>query len=161
MYKCFQIKSLLREEILNSSLAATYDVKDLEYLSSLTVVQAVQYIKGNSPLIWVSINTYFAFLALIAKFITKITFKELTRQEEVIVRHGFLSFLMFSVVFLSVVAGAHQSHRILPWLVWFGIIGFMTVLHDIAYQRFKFVSSVLEMTFELVFNLFTRGCGLY
>ncbi|RCN50561.1 CUE domain protein [Ancylostoma caninum] len=48
---------------------------------------------------------------------------------------------MFSIVFLSVVAGAHQSHRILPWLVWFGIIGFMTVLHDIAYQRFKFVST--------------------
>ncbi|CAJ0592673.1 unnamed protein product [Cylicocyclus nassatus] len=136
-----EIKSLLQEEILNSSLTSTYDPKDLEYLSSLTVVQAVQYIKGNSPLIWVSINTYFAVLALIAKFVTKLTFKELTRQEEIVVRHGFLSFLMFSIVFLSVVAGAHQSHRILPWLVWFGIIGFMTVLHDIAYQRFKFVST--------------------
>ncbi|EYB90699.1 hypothetical protein Y032_0215g2352 [Ancylostoma ceylanicum] len=134
-----EIRTLLREEILNSSLTSTYGKEDLEYLSSLTVVQAVQYIKGNSPLIWVSINTYFAVLALIAKFVTKLTFKELTRQEEVIVRHGFLSFLMFSIVFLSVVAGAHQSHRILPWLVWFGIIGFMTVLHDIAYQRFKFL----------------------
>lgn len=50
----FQIRTLLREEILNSSLTSTYDKEDLEYLSSLTVVQAVQYIKGNSPLIWVS-----------------------------------------------------------------------------------------------------------
>ncbi|VDK59413.1 unnamed protein product [Cylicostephanus goldi] len=146
VYLHIQIKSLLQEEILNSSLTSTYDPKDLEYLSSLTVVQAVQYIKGNSPLIWVSINTYFAVLALIAKFVTKLTFKELTRQEEIVVRHGFLSFLMFSIVFLSVVAGAHQSHRILPWLVWFGIIGFMTVLHDIAYQRFKFVSLVWSIS---------------
>ncbi|VDM58869.1 unnamed protein product [Angiostrongylus costaricensis] len=133
-----EIRALLREEILNSSLAFTYDSKNLEYLSSLTVVQLLQYIKGNSPLIWVSINTYFALLAILVKFLVKLTFKELTRQEEVIARHGFLSFLMFSVVFLSVVAGAHQSHRVLPWLIWFGIIGFMTVLHDITYQRFKF-----------------------
>ncbi|KAE9418539.1 hypothetical protein Angca_007512, partial [Angiostrongylus cantonensis] len=136
-----EVRALLREEILNSSLASTYDSKNLEYLSSLTVVQLLQYIKGNSPLVWVSINTYFALLALLAKFLVKLAFKELTRQEEVTARNGFLSFLMFSVVFLSVVAGAHQSHRVLPWLLWFGIIGFVTVLHDITYQRFKFMSS--------------------
>lgn len=136
-----EIRELLREEILNSSLASTYDSKDLDFLSSLTIVQVVQYIKGSSPLVWVAINTYFALLALVAKIAIKLTFKELTRQEEVVVRHGFLSFLMFSVVFLSVVAGAHQSHRVLPWLVWFGIVGFMTVLQDITYQRFKFVST--------------------
>ncbi|XGW19092.1 hypothetical protein V3C99_003143 [Haemonchus contortus] len=135
-----EIRELLREEILNSSLVSTYDPEDLKYLSSLIIVQALQYVKSSSPLLWVSINTYFAFLALIAKIIIKLTFKQLTRQEEIIVRHCFLSFLMFSVVFLSVVAGAHHSHRVLPWLVWFGIIGFLTVLHDITYQRFKFVS---------------------
>ncbi|WKX91701.1 hypothetical protein Q1695_010044 [Nippostrongylus brasiliensis] len=136
-----EIRELLREEILNSSLSSTYDTKDLEFLSSLTVVQVLQYIKGNSPLVWVSINTYFAFLALVAKILIRLTFKELTRQEEIIVRHGFLSFLMFSLVFLSVVAGAHHSHRVVPWLLWFGLIGFLTVLEDITYQRFKFVST--------------------
>ncbi|KIH52312.1 hypothetical protein ANCDUO_17587 [Ancylostoma duodenale] len=103
------IRTLLREEILNSSLTSTYEKEDLEYLSSLTIVQAVQYIKGNSPLIWVSINTYFAVLALIAKFVTKLTFKELTRQEEVIVSTsagssgGRLSWLCFSLFAFSVI----------------------------------------------------------
>ncbi|KJH43919.1 CUE domain protein [Dictyocaulus viviparus] len=135
------IRALLQEEILNSSLTTIYDHKSLEYLSSLTIVQVFQYIKGSSPLTWVSINTYFAFLALLAKFIIRLTFKELTRQEEATARHSFLSFLMFSVVFLSVVAGAHHSHRVLPWLIWFGVTGFMAVLHEVTYQRLKFVST--------------------
>uniref|UniRef100_A0A1I7XR11 CUE domain-containing protein n=1 Tax=Heterorhabditis bacteriophora TaxID=37862 RepID=A0A1I7XR11_HETBA len=49
-----EIKLLLQEEIRNGSLNQSYDAKSLEYLSSLTVVQVVQYIMGNSPLIWVS-----------------------------------------------------------------------------------------------------------
>ncbi|PIO55340.1 hypothetical protein TELCIR_23274, partial [Teladorsagia circumcincta] len=105
------------------------------FISFIAIANIMSVFKSQPE---VSINTYFAILALIAKVVIKLTFKELTRQEEVIIRHGFLSFLMFSVVFLSVVAGAHHSHRVLPWLVWFGIIGFLTVLHDITYQRFKF-----------------------
>uniref|UniRef100_A0A0K0DAJ2 RING-type domain-containing protein n=1 Tax=Angiostrongylus cantonensis TaxID=6313 RepID=A0A0K0DAJ2_ANGCA len=136
-----EVRALLREEILNSSLASTYDSKNLEYLSSLTVVQLLQYIKGNSPLVWVSTTRFLCGHCLYVVLIAfKLAFKELTRQEEVTARNGFLSFLI--VVFLSVVAGAHQSHRVLPWLLWFGIIGFVTVLHDITYQRFKFVSKI-------------------
>ncbi|VDO45620.1 unnamed protein product [Haemonchus placei] len=107
--------------------------------------------------IWrVSINTYFAFLALIAKIIIKLTFKQLTRQEEIIVR----LFFDFSLVFLSVVAGAHHSHRVLPWLVWFGIIGFLTVLHDITYQRFKFVCNRLSLFSSIAISHLFGGVRL-
>ncbi|CAI4229954.1 unnamed protein product [Auanema sp. JU1783] len=137
-----KIRTLLEEEIKNLSTGwlSDLDIKSRDYISSNVFIQSA-YLMFSSPyLLIIAVNTYFAFFSLTAKALIIFFCKELSRQEEQIVRQGFFSFVLFSVVFMSVVGGANPGSHIFCWLLWLGFQGFMTAMHQVTYQRFKFVA---------------------
>ncbi|CAD6198907.1 unnamed protein product [Caenorhabditis auriculariae] len=136
-----ELHGILEAELRNMSNSMNIKGFDVDYLSSMKTVQIAHYVLCDSAMIWVAVNSYFAVLAICAKLLIRMTFKELSRQEEALARHAFFSYLLFSIVFLSVVTGAQRSHRVLPWLLWLGISGFISTVHYVIYQRFKVISS--------------------
>ncbi|CAB3407718.1 unnamed protein product [Caenorhabditis bovis] len=135
-----ELRTLIKEELRNHTrLSKTFGL-DLEYLSTLTSFQVVHYVLSDSTLIWVAINSYFAFLAIISKLMIRVVFKELSRQEEALARHAFFSYTLLSIVYLSVITGPQKSQRVLPWMVWTGICGFISNLQFITCQRLRYIS---------------------
>lgn len=130
-----ELHLFLRDNILTSTLAPP---EITHVAAEVSAIRIIYYILNSQALTWVLVNSYFAALALLAKFVIAYAFKELSRQEAHTVRQGFFSFFLFHIVFLSVVASA--SHSLIPWLIWFGGTAFLTVIHEVAHQRFKFVS---------------------
>ncbi|CAI2314659.1 unnamed protein product [Caenorhabditis sp. 36 PRJEB53466] len=136
-----ELQKLLEEEIRNNTRLSTAYGLNIEALSSQTFFQIAHYILSDSTLIWVAINSYFAILAVCTKLIIKLTFKELTRQEDNVARQSFFSFFLLTIVYLSVVTGPQKGgHRVVPWMIWAGICGFQSHLQFVTCQRLKYIS---------------------
>ncbi|CAJ0578235.1 unnamed protein product, partial [Mesorhabditis spiculigera] len=131
------LDDLIKDELLNNTSLAP---ELIQTLSEYSLFRVIYYVLSNQPLTWVLVNTYFAFLALGAKLLIRWAFRDLSRQEENSLRQSFLNFVLFHIVFLSFVMTSSYSQRLLPWLFWLGGMAFLSVLHDVVHQRFKFVS---------------------
>lgn len=135
-----ELQKLLEEELRNNTrLSSAYGL-NIEALSGNTLFQIAHYILSDTTLIWVAINSYFAILAMCTKLIIKLTFKELSRQEETVARQAFLSYVLLTVVYLSVVTGPQKGHRVMPWMIWGGVCGFLSHLQFVTCQRLKYIS---------------------
>ncbi|CAI5439255.1 unnamed protein product [Caenorhabditis angaria] len=151
-----ELQRLLEEELKNNTrLSDSYGL-NTEHLSTLTSFQVVHYVLSDSVLIWVAINYYFTMLAIATRVLIKVVFKELSRQEETMARHAFFSYCLLSVVYLAVVMNPQQSNRVLPWMVWTGLCGFLSSMHFITCQRLKYISPSVgqggwKMTFLSMF----------
>uniref|UniRef100_A0A8R1DI91 Uncharacterized protein n=1 Tax=Caenorhabditis japonica TaxID=281687 RepID=A0A8R1DI91_CAEJA len=135
-----ELQKVLEEELRNNTRLSTAYGLNIEALSGQTFFQIAHYILSDSTLIWVAINSYFAILAVCTKLIIKLTFKELTRQEDNVARQAFCSFFLLTIVYLSVVTGPQKGHRVMPWMIWAGICGFLSHLQFVACQRLKYIS---------------------
>ncbi|KAF1768818.1 hypothetical protein GCK72_000631 [Caenorhabditis remanei] len=135
-----ELQKLLEEELRNNTrLSSAYGL-NIEALSGNTLFQIAHYILSDTTLIWVAINSYFAILAMCTKLIIKLTFKELARHEETVARQAFLSYILLTVVYLSVVTGPQKGHRVMPWMIWGGVCGFLSHLQFVTCQRLKYTS---------------------
>ncbi|UMM11846.1 hypothetical protein L5515_000920 [Caenorhabditis briggsae] len=135
-----EIKRLLEEELRNNTRLTTAFGINIDTIAGSTVFQMAHYILTDTTLIWVAINSYFAILAMCTKLIIKLTFKELSRQEEVAARQAFLSYILLTIVYLSVVTGPQKGHRVMPWMIWGGVCGFLSHLQFVTCQRLKYTS---------------------
>lgn len=135
-----ELQKLLEEELRNNTRLSTAYGINIEALSGNTLFQIAHYLLSDTSLIWVAINSYFAILAMCTKLIIKLTFKELSRQEETVARQAFFSYILLTVVYLSVVSGPQKGYRVMPWMLWAGICGFLSHLQFVTCQRLKYTS---------------------
>uniref|UniRef100_A0A1I7U6G4 RING-type domain-containing protein n=1 Tax=Caenorhabditis tropicalis TaxID=1561998 RepID=A0A1I7U6G4_9PELO len=136
-----ELQRLLEEELRNNTrLSSAYGLINLEALAGNTLFQIAHYLLSDTTLIWVAINSYFAILAMCAKLIIKLTFKELSRQEETVARQAFFSYILLTIVYLSVVSGPQRGYKVMPWTLWAGICGFLSHLQFVTCQRLKYTS---------------------
>lgn len=135
-----ELQKLLEEELRNNTrLSSAYGI-NIEALSGNILFQIAHYLLSDTTLIWVAINSYFAILAMCTKLIIKLTFKELSRQEETVARQSFFAYILLTVVYLSVVSGPQKGYRVMPWMLWAGICGFVSHLQFVTCQRLKYTS---------------------
>ncbi|PAV83141.1 hypothetical protein WR25_23956 [Diploscapter pachys] len=140
-----EIHDTLHDEMLrHPTLRVIYSNETLGVLATSKAFQFCYYILTNSTLNWLTINTYFATLAFLGQALMHYAFKDLTRQEGREVREGFCSYVLFAIVFLSVVISTNPPHLVQPWLLWFAMMSFMNCIHIVAHERFKLVSPAIS-----------------
>lgn len=156
-----ELKTLLAEELRNNTGLTSELNINVEYVSSLTFVQFIHFFLSDANRVYVFVNTYFAMLALLSKFIINVAFKELSKEEESIARTAFISTVFGNIVMLSIVTEPENSYYYkLAWMLWLGLSIFLSTINFLIYQRFKYISLTVGKKGRSLFVLSLCALGL-